>query len=86
MLIKQQLKYLILNTVGSLIRRLSKHIFILQFIYRVKTCKLITVGAYTDSTYQLRSAEKKIFLTKFTLPFLKEGVGVEHSHLPDYGS
>lgn len=59
MLIKQQLKYLILNTVGFLISEVSKHMFILQYIYRVKTCKLITLGAYTDSTDQLRSAEKK---------------------------
>lgn len=59
MLIKQQLKYLILNTAGLLISEVSKHMIILQYIYRVKTCKLITLGAYTDSTDQPRSAEKK---------------------------
>lgn len=59
MLIKQQLKYLILNTVGFLISEVSKHMIIFQYIYRVKTCKLITLGAYTDSTDQLRSVENK---------------------------
>lgn len=32
---------------------------ILRYIYRVKTCKLITLVPYPDSTYQLRSGETK---------------------------
>lgn len=46
---------------------------ILEYIYRVKTCKLITLGAYTDRTYQLRSAEKKHLPDKVYSSFFERG-------------
>lgn len=36
-----------------------QNLVILRYTYRVKTCKLFTLGAYINSTHQPRSAEKK---------------------------